>query len=168
MPRFRRRLLFHPGPGTACVLPECLYIRLRVCIVPVNRLWQWLCSLAPGNILYRGRNRSRNREFPLPNAVCPGSDSVWCRSLRIWCWWWIFLRFGCSSPVLWLILWFRFLRSRLPPEGVILVSLSSCIHYTSRMQSIQVKINQKSNFWFIQIDLFLLTINFFNVRIIHK
>lgn len=38
MPRFRRRFLFHPGPGTACVLPGCLHIRLRVCIVPVNRL----------------------------------------------------------------------------------------------------------------------------------
>ena len=42
-----------------------------------------------------------------------------------------FLRFGCSSPVLWLILWVRFLRSRLPPEGVILVPILSCIYYTA-------------------------------------
>ena len=84
---------FHSVPGTACVLPGCLYIRLRVCIVPVNRLWQWLCSLAPGNILCRGRNRSRSPRFPLSDAVCPGSDSVWYRSLRIWCRWWIFFAF---------------------------------------------------------------------------
>lgn len=30
-----------------------------------------------------------------------------------------------------LILWFRFLRSRLPPEGVILVPILSCIYYTA-------------------------------------